>query len=92
MGEICVDISEGLDVGIAVEVLDGSDVVLVRGVAGSAGATIHVDDDLPLHFWVGGDGGGGVAPGGGGGTGVDVEREEDEDGGGGESEYEGCEE
>ena len=59
----CVDVAEGLHVGIAVEFCDAGDEVLVRRVAGCAGAAIGVDDHLPLHFGVGGDGSCGVVPG-----------------------------
>lgn len=61
--EIRVDVSERLDVGVAVQLGDASDVVLVCGVAGRARAAVDVNNDLPLHFGVGGDGGGGVGPG-----------------------------
>ena len=81
-----VHVAERLDVGVAVELRDAGDVVLVRRVARRAGPAVRVHDDLPLHLWVGGDGGGGVAPIGGGVVGVDVEGEEDEEGGCRESE------
>ncbi len=61
--EVCVNVAEGLDVGIAVKFLDAVDIVLVRGVAGSARAAVHVYDYLPLDIGVGGDGGGGIGPG-----------------------------
>ena len=84
---ICVDVAERLDVFIAVEFGDGSDVILV-GVKCRAGTAAGVYDYLPLHIGIRGDGGGAVAPAGGGGAGVDVEGEEDEEGGCGENEDE----
>ena len=81
LGELGVDVAERLYVGVAVQFRDGGDVVLVGRVAvgvGGAWAAVWVHDYLPMHFWIGGDGGGGSAPGRGGGAGVDVEGEENE--------------
>lgn len=61
--KICVNVSERLDIRVTVELRDTGDVVLVCGITGCAGAAVHVDNDLPLHLWVSGDGGGGVFPG-----------------------------
>ena len=65
VGAVCVvrvNVAERLNVGVAVELSDGGDVVLVRRVAGRTRPAVGVHDDLPLHLWVGGDGGGSVVP------------------------------
>lgn len=71
------DIAKGDDVAIAVQLGERGDVVCVGGIC--AWARIRVDDNLPLNFGVGGDGGCDIGPGRGRGSWVKVERKQDEE-------------